>query len=238
MGGGRAWHDATTACSARTAPRAVETGLAAAEWYHTDVPRKAMKELMQRRDGPAIRDTAIWLGAMAVFAGLAVALWPTGTPGSRCRSGSPTASSTARPRIRAGTRRSTARPSGRRWMNDVVYQIACFMIVRNPHTWRWTHARHHTDTYIVGRDPEIAVMRPPGLRAAAARTSSASSTPGPAGRPMLVNALGPAATRRRRPTSPRARRPRWSRVARIWVAIYAATILAALADAARSCRSC
>jgi hypothetical protein len=43
--------------------RAVETGLAAAEWYHTDVPRKVMKDLMQRSDQPAIRDTVIlvWL---------------------------------------------------------------------------------------------------------------------------------------------------------------------------------
>ncbi len=49
------------------------------------------------------------------------------------------------------------------WMNRVVYQIACFMIMRNPITWRWSHARHHTDTIIVGRDPEIAVMRPPDL---------------------------------------------------------------------------
>ena len=49
------------------------------------------------------------------------------------------------------------------WMNDVVYQIASFMIMRNPVTWRWSHARHHTDTFIVGRDPEIAVMRPPVL---------------------------------------------------------------------------
>ena len=48
-------------------------------------------------------------------------------------------------------------------MNDVVYQIASFMIARNPVTWRWSHARHHTDTVIVGRDPEIAVMRPPDL---------------------------------------------------------------------------
>ena len=46
-----------------TPQRAIETGLASAEWYHTDVPRKAMKELMQRSDGPAIRDTVIWLGA-------------------------------------------------------------------------------------------------------------------------------------------------------------------------------
>jgi fatty acid desaturase len=46
-------------------------------------------------------------------------------------------------------------------MNNAVYQIASFMIMRNPATWRWSHARHHSETYLVGRDPEIAVMRPP-----------------------------------------------------------------------------
>ena len=44
--------------------RAIETGLASAEWYHTDVSRKTMKELMQRSDGPAIRDTIIWIVAI------------------------------------------------------------------------------------------------------------------------------------------------------------------------------
>ena len=63
-------------------------------------------------------------------------------------------------------------------MNQVVYQIACFMIMRNPVTWRWSHARHHTDTIIVGRDPEIAVMRPPDLLRVIIATSSASSMPG------------------------------------------------------------
>ncbi|MBX4958081.1 fatty acid desaturase, partial [Rhizobium lentis] len=48
---------------------AVASGLAAAEWYHTDIPRKEMKALMQRSDAPAIRDTVIWLGSMLVFAG-------------------------------------------------------------------------------------------------------------------------------------------------------------------------
>ena len=47
------------------------------------------------------------------------------------------------------------------WMNNVVYHIACFMLFRNPTQWRWSHARHHTDTIIVGRDPEIITMRPP-----------------------------------------------------------------------------
>ena len=41
------------------ARRAVEVGLSNADWYRTDVPRKRMKELMQRRNGPAIRDTAL-----------------------------------------------------------------------------------------------------------------------------------------------------------------------------------
>jgi fatty acid desaturase len=49
------------------------------------------------------------------------------------------------------------------WMNDVVYQIAYFMIGLNPATWRWSHTRQHTDTIIIELDPEIAVMRPPVL---------------------------------------------------------------------------
>jgi fatty acid desaturase len=36
-------------------------------------------------------------------------------------------------------------------------------MMRNPAVWRWSHARHHTDTIIVGRNPEIIAMRPPDL---------------------------------------------------------------------------
>ena len=57
--------------------RAVETGLAAAEWYHTDIPRKEMKALMQRSDQPAIRDTIILYGCMVLFAGIGIWLWPS-----------------------------------------------------------------------------------------------------------------------------------------------------------------
>jgi 3-phenylpropionate/trans-cinnamate dioxygenase ferredoxin subunit len=45
----------------------------------------------------------------------------------------------------------------------VVYHIASFMIMREPTVWRWSHTRHHTDTLVVGRDPEIVAMRPPRL---------------------------------------------------------------------------
>ena len=47
------------------------------------------------------------------------------------------------------------------WMNNVLYEIASFMVLRESTRWRWSHARHHSDTIIVGRDPEIAVTRPP-----------------------------------------------------------------------------
>jgi fatty acid desaturase len=140
--------------------RAVAAGLASAEWYHSDVPRKEMKALMQRTDGPATRDTAIWLGVMALSAIFGGAFWGSWAAvpffvvygvlyGSACDSrwhecGHGTAFRTD-------------------WKNDVVYHIASFMVMRNPVAWRWSHARHHTDTIIVGRDPEIAFMRPTDL---------------------------------------------------------------------------
>ena len=139
---------------------AIETGLASAEWYHSDVPRKAMKALMQRSDGPAMRDTAIWLGGLLLTAVAGVALWGTWwcvpfffVYGTLYGS----ASDSRWHECGHGTAFKT------RWMNNVVYQIASFMLMRNPVTWRWSHARHHTDTIIVGRDAEIAVMRPPDL---------------------------------------------------------------------------
>ena len=45
----------------------------------------------------------------------------------------------------------------------MVYEISSFMIMRNSVVWRWSHTRHHTDTIIVGRDPEIVAMRPPQM---------------------------------------------------------------------------
>ena len=136
---------------------AIARGLAAAEWYHSDIPRKEMKALMQRADQPAIRDTILWIGLLIGTAVGGIAFWGTwwALPfwiaygvlyGSACDArwhecGHGTAFRTA-------------------WMNDAVYVLASFMAMRNPVSWRWSHARHHTDTIIVGRDPEISMMRP------------------------------------------------------------------------------
>ena len=49
------------------------------------------------------------------------------------------------------------------WINNALYEVASFMVLRESVPWRWSHTRHHSDTIIVGRDPEIAVPRPPDL---------------------------------------------------------------------------
>ncbi len=137
--------------------RAVETGLATAEWYHSDVPRAVMKDLMKRSDQPAIRDTVIYYGLMVLFAGIGIWLWPSWWSAPFWAAYGVLYGSASDSRWHEcghGTAFKTP------WMNNVVFEIASFMIMRNSSTWRWSHARHHTDTYIVGRDPEIAVMRP------------------------------------------------------------------------------
>jgi len=139
---------------------AVANGLAAAEWYHTDVPRQVMKDLMQRSDGPAIRDTILWLGLMVVFAALGVYFWGSWLCVPFFLAYGVLYGSASDSRWHEAGH-GTAFKTG--WMNRAVYQIACFMIMRNPVVWRWSHARHHADTIIVGRDPEITIMRPPVL---------------------------------------------------------------------------
>ena len=55
--------------------RAVEAGLANADWYRTTVSRARLKELMKRSDGPAARDTIIWLAALIVCGGFGAYFW-------------------------------------------------------------------------------------------------------------------------------------------------------------------
>jgi fatty acid desaturase len=54
---------------------AVEQGLANAKWYASAIPRERLKGLMKRSDGPAIRDTIIWVAAFAVTGGAGYLLW-------------------------------------------------------------------------------------------------------------------------------------------------------------------
>jgi len=142
------------------AQRAVAIGLANAEWYRPEIPRPQLKELMRRRNGPAIRDTVAWFALLAATGYGGHLFW--GGWGSvpffilyGVLYGS--ASDSRWHESSHGTAFATG------WMNDVVYQVASFMMMREPTIWRWSHPRHHTDTLIVGRDPEIVTTRPPNI---------------------------------------------------------------------------
>lgn len=203
--------------------RAIDSGLAAAEWYHTDIPRKQMKELMQRSDGPAIRDTAIWLGLLVAFGAAGAALWGSWwcVPFFLCY-GVLYGSATDSRWHECGHGTAFKTP----WMNDAVYQIACFMIMRNPVTWRWSHTRHHTDTVIVGRDPEISVMRPPNLLRVVLNFFGLLDA-WHAMVDMVRNVSGVIGAEEKT-FIPESEQPRAIRIARIWLAIYAATIALAV----------
>jgi len=141
--------------------RARDKGYSEAEWYTSPISRKRLKELMKRKDGPAIRDTLIWFALLAGSGILAFYSWGTwwAIPAFVLYGIIYTSPGDSRwHECGHGTAFKTA------WMNDVLYQLAAFMDLRPPTPWRWSHARHHTDTYIVGRDPEIAMSRPPVWR--------------------------------------------------------------------------
>ena len=207
----------------RDTARAVETGLAAAEWYHTDVARRQMKELMQRSDGPAIRDTVIWLGLMVVLAAAGTYFWESWIAVPFFLAYGVLYGSAGDSRWHEcghGTAFKT------RWMNDVVYQIASFMMMRNPVTWRWSHARHHTDTVIVGRDPEISVMRPPDLLRLILNFLGILDVL-QAIADLVRNAAGYVSAAERS-FIPEMEWAKVVRIARIWAAIYLATIALAV----------
>jgi fatty acid desaturase len=140
--------------------KAQEKGLISAEWYQCPVPRKRMKELISRKNIPAIRDTLLWLALMGALGYLAYLSWGTwfaipvfivyGTVYSVSV-------------VSRWHEFSHGTPFRTSWLNEVMYQFYSFLILALGTGYRWSHVRHHTDTIIVGSDPEISTTRPPNL---------------------------------------------------------------------------
>jgi fatty acid desaturase len=121
-----------------------------------------LKELMKRSDRPSLINYGIWLGAVLFFGTLLVLTWGTAWAVPVAIIYGVFYGSGADSRWHEcghGTVFKTP------WLNNFFYQLASFMSLRNPYLWRWSHTRHHTDTVIVGRDPEIAFPRPPSIGA-------------------------------------------------------------------------
>ncbi len=204
--------------------RAVERRLANGEWYRTKIPRKRMKELMQRSDGPATRDTIVWLGLLVVFGGLGGFFWGSWVAVPFFLAYGVLYGSAGDSRWHEcghGTAFKT------QWKNNAVYQLASFMMMRSPTAWRWSHARHHTDTIIVGRDPEIIFQRPPALGRIAVNLFGLTDLP--KGLWLTVRHAFGMVTPNERDYVPESEQPKIYREARVWLLIYGATIVACVA---------
>jgi MocE subfamily Rieske [2Fe-2S] domain protein len=139
---------------------AVEKGLAEADWYQCPVPRPVMRRLLDRRNGPAVRDTLIWFALIFASAYAGWVLWGSWWSVIPFAVYGVLYASTSDSRWHEAGHGTAFKTD---WMNVALYELASFMVMRESTVWRWSHTRHHSDTIIVGRDPEIAVPRPPNI---------------------------------------------------------------------------
>ena len=206
------------------ADKAVAAGLASAKWYTPPIKRAELKELMRREDGPAIRDTLIWIAAFIVSGGLGYYFWGTWAAVPFFIIYGVLYGSSTDSRWHECGHRTAFKTQ---WMNDAVYQVACFMIMREPEIWRWSHTRHHTDTIIVGRDPEIITPRPPDVVSLLLNIFAIKST-FVFFQKLFLHAGGQL-TEEEATFVPEAERSNVYFIARIYLAIYAVVLVACFA---------
>ncbi|HEX5791367.1 MAG TPA: fatty acid desaturase, partial [Luteolibacter sp.] len=206
------------------ANRAIERGLAEADWYQCPVPRATLRKLLERRNGPAIRDTLVLATILLGTGWATAALWGTWwvvLPYFVYATFYGTSSDSRWHECGHGTAFKSD------WMNRVVYEIASFMVMRESIVWRWSHTRHHSDTIIVGRDPEIQVPRPPDMLAHVLSLCNVggyrSFFP-----KILMHAFG-GISPEEKTFIPESEFPKVHRNARIYLAIYLAVIASAIA---------
>lgn len=202
---------------------AVESGLADAIWYISPVPKDKMRELLRRKDGPGIRDTIIWFGILAISGFFGYVLWghwwaivPFAIYGVIYGSSSDS-------RWHESSHGTAFKTD---WMNNVLYEVSSFMVFRESIPWRWSHTRHHTDTYIVGRDPEIAVPRPANVSGMFLNFIGLNSVPAEI-RKMIIHAAGEL-TQAEKTYIPESEHKKVYLRAKIYILVYAVVIGSAI----------
>jgi fatty acid desaturase/NAD(P)H-flavin reductase/nitrite reductase/ring-hydroxylating ferredoxin subunit len=194
---------------------AIEKGLAEADWYQCPVPREVMRKLLDRRDGPAIRDTLLWFALIFASAYLTYRLWGHWWAILPYIAYSVLYGATSDSRWHESGHGTAFKTD---WMNNALYEIASFMVMRESTAWRWSHTRHHSDTIIVGRDPEISVPRPPSVKAVVMKFFALGAYFA-FFRRIVVHSLGRISPEERT-YIPESEFPKVLRKARIYLAIY------------------
>ncbi|MEY4882731.1 MAG: hypothetical protein RIS34_585 [Pseudomonadota bacterium] len=128
-----------------------------AVWFTPRIDRKQLKALMKRSNGTAAFNYGLWLALMALSGWLGYLNWGS-LAAVPCFLVYGILYSTSDHRAHE---LSHGTPFKTRWVNEAFYHLNAFMGLHEGFFWRWSHTRHHTHTIIVGKDPEIAVPRPP-----------------------------------------------------------------------------
>src|ERR1700722_1442138 len=202
---------------------AVEKGLAEADWYQCPVPREILRKLLERRDGPAIRDTLLWFGLILGSATATYIFWGAWPAAIAYFVYCTLYASTSDSRWHESGHGTAFKTD---WMNNLLYEIASFMVLRESSVWRWSHTRHHSDTIVVGRDPEIAVPLPPSLLTVVMKFFNLRTYP-LYFKSIFLHSFGRSSASERA-YIPATEFPAIYRKARIYVAIYAAVVALSL----------
>jgi Na+-transporting NADH:ubiquinone oxidoreductase subunit F len=202
--------------------RAIDGGLVDAQWYTSPIDHEQLRQLMQRRNGPAVRDTVLWVVLLVGFGYLAHLTWGTWWMIPAFFVYGTLYGSVSDSRWHECGHRTAFKTT---WLNDAVYFVASFMVWREAVSWRWSHIRHHSDTIIVGRDPEIAFPRPMNARKPLQEFLFGLSSNPSETRKILLNVMG-RFTEDELDYLPPDERPKAVRTARIYVAAWIAVLAA------------
>ncbi len=203
---------------------ALEKGLVDATWYTSPVDRDQLRVLVQRRNGPAIRDTLLWFALLGASGFLAHRSWGSWWMIPTFFVYGTLYGSVSDSRWHECGHRTAFRTA---WMNDALYGLASFMVWREAVSWRWSHFRHHSDTIVVGRDPEIAFQRPMKARFPLKELFGLTSNPGET-RKIFLNVIGKF-TPEELEYVPADEHRRVVRTARVYVVVWFAVLLGCVA---------
>lgn len=126
-------------------------------WFAAMIDRKIFKQLIRRDDAVALRGFILWVVLLLLTGGGAVMAWGTvwAIPAFLVYGILYSAADHRHHELSHGT------PFKTRKINEIFYHLCAFMTFREGFYYRWSHTRHHTDTIMVGKDPEIGAPRPP-----------------------------------------------------------------------------
>ena len=141
--------------------RAVQLGLSSAQWWQPPITKEKLITLSQRSNLRPIRDTTIWICLLVASGFLLITTWFSWWSLPLMILYGALYGGAADSRWHECGHGTAFKSPG---LNTGVYYLASFLLWREPTVWKWSHYRHHSDTIIVGRDPEIAFPRPTELK--------------------------------------------------------------------------